>query len=75
MAAETETGNAHATRISSDELDYHREVSQNLAVAQAVHQSWAKHLISKYQLTSTDSITSEGEITRGALQDASKDTE
>lgn len=60
----THQSNPQPERISPDDMAYHVRVVEQLEQAQVVYQSWANHLLTKYQLQGSDSISKYGIITR-----------
>jgi hypothetical protein len=50
--------------ISADELAYHRIVTFEARVAQAVTAQWTNHLATKYGLAAGDQILADGTIRR-----------
>jgi hypothetical protein len=57
--------------LTEDELAYHQRVAAQLRTAQAAWESWARHLAEKYRLSSSDSISEQGDITRASGGDES----
>ena len=50
--------------ISPDELAYHRHVTFEARVAQAISSSWTEHLATKYGLVAGDQVLADGTIRR-----------
>ena len=60
----TMTEPAPAEAISPDELAYHRHVTFEARVAQAISSSWTAHLATKYGLVAGDQVLADGTIRR-----------